>query len=49
MKKGFRLLREVDEASRFFFMPDDEIAYDPTPSRRCSRSTTARACKCCAI
>lgn len=29
MKKGFRLLREVDEASRFLFVPDDQIAYDP--------------------
>lgn len=30
MKKGFRLLREVDELSRFFFIPDDQIAYDPS-------------------
>jgi glutamyl-tRNA synthetase len=29
MKKGFRLLREVDEASRFLFIPDDAVAYDP--------------------
>jgi glutamyl-tRNA synthetase len=29
MKKGFRLLREVDEASRFLFTRDDEIAYQP--------------------
>jgi len=29
MKKGFRLLREVDELSRFFFIADDEITYDP--------------------
>jgi glutamyl-tRNA synthetase len=29
MKKGFRLLREVDEASRFLFMPDDQIDYQP--------------------
>jgi glutamyl/glutaminyl-tRNA synthetase len=29
MKKGFRLLRDVDEACRFFFVPSDEIAYDP--------------------
>lgn len=27
MKKGFRLLREVDEASRFLFKPDDQIVY----------------------
>ena len=29
MKKGFRLLREVDEASRFLFVADDAIEYDP--------------------
>ena len=29
MKKGFRLLRDVDEASRFLFVPDDQITYDP--------------------
>ena len=29
MKKGFRVLREVDELSRFLFVPDDAIAYDP--------------------
>jgi glutamyl/glutaminyl-tRNA synthetase len=27
MKKGFRLLREVDEASRFLFTPDDQMVY----------------------
>ena len=29
MKKGFRTLREVEELSRFFFIPDDRIEYDP--------------------
>ena len=29
MKKGFRLLREVDEASRFLFVADDAIVYAP--------------------
>jgi glutamyl-tRNA synthetase len=29
MKKGFRTLRDVDEPCRFFFVPDDQIAYDP--------------------
>jgi glutamyl-tRNA synthetase len=29
MKKGFRLLREVDEASRFLFVQDDAIVYQP--------------------
>jgi glutamyl-tRNA synthetase len=28
MKKGFRTLREVDEATRFFFTADDQIQYD---------------------
>jgi len=28
MKKGFRILREVDELCRFFFAPDDAITYD---------------------
>lgn len=27
MKRGFRLLRDVDEASRFLFTPDDQIIY----------------------
>ena len=29
LKKGFRLLREVDEASRFLFVADEAIAYAP--------------------
>ena len=29
MKKGFRLLREVDEAARFLFTPDERIVYQP--------------------
>lgn len=28
MKKGFRILREVDDLCRFFFFADDQIAYD---------------------
>ena len=28
MKKGFRVLREVDEMSRFLFVPDEQIVYD---------------------
>jgi glutamyl-tRNA synthetase len=28
MKKGFRLLREVDESARFLFASDDELQYD---------------------
>ena len=29
MKSGFRVLREVEEKSRFLFLCDDQIAYDP--------------------
>jgi glutamyl-tRNA synthetase len=29
MNKGFRVLREVDEKSRFFFIADEAIEYDP--------------------
>jgi glutamyl/glutaminyl-tRNA synthetase len=29
MRKGFRVLRDVDEPSRFLFMTDEQIAYDP--------------------
>jgi glutamyl-tRNA synthetase len=29
MKKGFRLLREVDEASRFLFVTDEQVEYQP--------------------
>jgi glutamyl/glutaminyl-tRNA synthetase len=37
MKKGFRLLREVDETGRFFFVPDERIAYDPDPVEKVLR------------
>jgi glutamyl-tRNA synthetase len=29
MKKGFRTFREADEASRFLFVPDEQIEFDP--------------------
>jgi glutamyl-tRNA synthetase len=29
MKEGFRVLREVDELSRFLFVADEQIVYDP--------------------
>jgi len=29
MKKGFRLLREVEEAGRFLFVPSEQIVFDP--------------------
>ncbi len=34
MKKGFRLLREVDELSQFFFIADDAIAYDSSSMQK---------------
>ena len=34
MKKGFRVLREVDELSRFLFVPDEQIIYDPDAVER---------------
>lgn len=29
MKKGYRTLGEVEELTRFFFIPDDQVSYDP--------------------
>jgi glutamyl-tRNA synthetase len=29
MKKGWRLLREIDEASRFLFVPDEQVKSEP--------------------
>src|SRR5215203_469975 len=29
MRKGFRLLREVDELARFFYIPSDQLTFDP--------------------
>ena len=29
MKAGFRVLRQVDEQSRFLFQRDEEVVYDP--------------------
>lgn len=29
MKKGFRTLREVEETTRFFFIPDEQVYFDP--------------------
>lgn len=29
MKRGIRTLRELDDATKFFFIPDDQIQYDP--------------------
>jgi glutamyl-tRNA synthetase len=34
IKKGFRLLRDVDEASRFLFVADDAIVYDPDAAEK---------------
>ena len=42
MKKGFRLLREVDEASRFLFLPDDSITYDPAAVEKVLKKDNAQ-------
>jgi glutamyl-tRNA synthetase len=41
MKRGFRTLREVDETSRFFFVADDSIAYDPKAVEKVLRKDNA--------
>ena len=41
MKKGFRLLRDVDEASRFFYVPSDEITYDPAAVEKVLKKNNA--------
>jgi glutamyl-tRNA synthetase len=41
MKKGFRLLREVDETSRFFFIPDEQITYDAAAIEKVLRKNDA--------
>jgi glutamyl/glutaminyl-tRNA synthetase len=40
MKAGFRTLREVDETSRFLFMPDDSIIYDPDAAEKVLRKNS---------
>ena len=42
MKKGFRLLREVDEASRFLFLGDEEIEYQPDAVEKVLRKGDAQ-------
>jgi glutamyl-tRNA synthetase len=37
MKQGFRLLRDVDEASRFLFLDDEQVAYDPDATEKVLR------------
>jgi glutamyl-tRNA synthetase len=37
MKSGFRVLRDVDEASRFLFMTDEEVAYEPAAIEKVMR------------
>ncbi len=41
MKKGFRTMREADEASRFLFVPDDQIVFDPQAVERVLRKNNA--------
>jgi len=42
MKKGFRLLREVDESSRFLFVEDDTITYDPAAVEKVLKKDNAQ-------
>jgi glutamyl-tRNA synthetase len=37
MKRGVRTLRELDDATRFFFVPDDQIAYDDAAAEKVLR------------
>jgi len=41
MKKGFRTFREADEASRFLFVPDAEIEFDPAAVEKVLRKNNA--------
>ncbi|MGA2500724.1 MAG: glutamate--tRNA ligase [Tepidisphaeraceae bacterium] len=41
MKKGFRTLREVDEPSRFFFLPDEAIVYEPAAVEKVLKKNNA--------
>jgi glutamyl/glutaminyl-tRNA synthetase len=42
MKKGFRLLRDIDEASRFLFLPNDAITYDPAAVEKVLKKNDAQ-------
>jgi glutamyl-tRNA synthetase len=42
MKKGFRLLREVDDASCFLFLPDHAIIYDPAAVEKVLKKDNAQ-------
>jgi glutamyl-tRNA synthetase len=41
MKKGFRTFREADEASRFLFVPDEQIEFDPQAVEKVLRKNNA--------
>ena len=43
MKKGFRLFRDVDESSRFLFIPDDQIDYEPDAVEKVLKKNDGRA------
>jgi glutamyl-tRNA synthetase len=45
MKKGFRTLREVEELSRFFFIPDDNVEYDPAAVDKVLRKSDGEGAK----
>ena len=42
MSKGFRLLREIDEKSRFLFMTDDAITFDPAAVEKVLKKNDAQ-------
>jgi len=42
MKKGFRLFRDVEEASRFLFLPDERIEYQPDAVEKVLRKNEAQ-------
>lgn len=42
MKKGMRTLREVEEISRFFFIPDADLPYDPSALEKVLKKNDAQ-------
>jgi glutamyl/glutaminyl-tRNA synthetase len=42
MKKGFHIFREVDELSRFLFISDEQISFDPTAVEKVLKKDNAQ-------
>jgi glutamyl-tRNA synthetase len=42
MKAGFRMLREVEEKSRFLFIPDEQIVYEPDAMEKVLKKNNAQ-------